>query len=60
MRLKIGIACEFAGADSGAIDHQIESWIDIFEFFKANVRFDLAAGFLKSVGEIIEIDDGVH
>ena len=37
MRLKIGIMNKLARADAGAIDHKIEFWINIFEFFEADV-----------------------
>ena len=57
---KIDIVHELARADSDAIDYEIEFRIDIFELVEANVRIDCAAGFLKTVREIIEIDGGVH
>ena len=60
MRLKIDIVDEFARADPGAIDDEIEFWIDVFEFLETNARVDFAAGFLKSVCEIIQIDGCVH
>src|SRR4029434_2396681 len=60
MRLKIGILNERARPDSGAINHEIEFATDIFEFVEANIRLDFAAGFQKSLCEIIEINGGVH
>src|SRR4030095_8139317 len=60
MRLKIGILNESTRPDSGAIDHEIEFATDIFEFVEANIRLDFAAGFQKSLCEIIEINGGVH
>ncbi len=60
MRFEIGIMREFARADPGAIDHEIEFWIDIVEFFEANAVFDFATGFLKTIDEIIEIDGRIH
>ena len=60
MRFKIDIADELARADPGAVNHEFEFRIDVFEFLEANAFVDCAAGFLKAVGEIIEINGGVH
>ena len=60
MRLKIGIVDEFARADPGAVDHEIEFRIDIFQFPETNTGINRAAGLLKAVREVVEIDSGVH
>ena len=60
MRFKIDIVHEVTRADSSAIDYHTEFWIDVFEFFEVNALIDCAAGFLKSIGEVVEINRGVH
>src|SRR5438128_9654184 len=59
MWLEIRIPHKFAGTDSCAVDYKIEIAIDFFEFFEANIRVDFAACFLKTCGEIIEINGRV-
>src|SRR5437870_21195 len=59
MRFKIDIVNELARADSGAVDHEIEFWINGFEFLELNIWVDFAAAFDESVCEIVEIDRGV-
>lgn len=60
MRFKVDIVNELTRADSGAVDHEIEFWINGFEFFELNIWVDFAAGSDESVCEIVEIDRGVH
>ena len=60
MRLEVRIPHKFAGADSCAVDYQIEIAIGFFEFFEADARVDFAASFLKTSSEIIEINRRVH
>jgi hypothetical protein len=60
MRLEIGVMHKLARADTRAIDHEVESFVDIFQFFKADVRVDFAASLVKARGEVIEINRGVR
>ena len=60
MWLKIGIMDEFARANSGAVNHEIELWIYVFKFFEAHVFGDLTSGFQKAVRQIVEINGRVH
>ena len=54
MRFKIDIVHQLASADARTIDDQFKTCIDVFEFFKADVCVDHAAGIDKSLREIIE------
>ena len=40
MRFKIGILHKAARGNSRAVDHQIESAIDVFEFFEMHISDD--------------------
>ena len=60
MRLEIGIMHQLARADTRAIDYEVESFVDIFEFFEADERVDFAASLVKARGEVIEINRGVR
>src|SRR6266516_1213090 len=60
MRLEIAILHKVARANSCAVNHQVEFRMDLFEFFKANIRLDRAACFEKPRGQIIKINRGVH
>ena len=60
MRFEVGIADQFAGTNAGAVDHEIEFRIDLFEFLEENIRIDCTARFQKTRSEIIEIDRSVH
>jgi hypothetical protein len=60
MWLEIGVLCQFTRANPGAVDYQIEFVLNVFEFFKANIRINCAARFLKTRGQIIEINVCIH
>ena len=59
VRFEVEIVEERACADPGTIDDEIEGRIDILEFAEADIGINRAAGFLKTFGEIIEIDGRV-
>ena len=59
MRFHI-VGNELTRSDSGAVDHELESAIDITEFVEAQVGLNFAAAARKRIRDIIEVNRCVH